>query len=117
MVGDSSKLGAVIPHVAAEAPVPFGVRHDSDAKVPSESRPAGRFGSDRVALSQEVGVNCEDGRADCHLTDAAGDVRVVTLRMPERSNGNQVEHIAVHVWRVLKPVSYTHLTLPTIYSV
>ena len=32
--------GLVVPHVAAEAPVLFGPRHDSAAEVPSESRPA-----------------------------------------------------------------------------
>ena len=45
-----------------------------------------------------------------------GQREVLLAEVPDAEQGKRVE-VAAFCWQVMGPVSYTHLTLPTIYSV
>ena len=49
--------------------------------------------------------------------DLGKDIRDPFLLNPEGSYTNEQKKLSSDVFKISKPVSYTHLTLPTIYSV
>src|SRR5262249_26210166 len=88
---------SVVPEVAAETPALFRPRHDSAAKVPSESVRADALGRERADVLNPDGVLREDVAVHPYPTDATGDVRIETVDASEWCYRNRVEHVAVHV--------------------